>query len=177
MIELPEQDPCEFCEGMAGRDDTWAVIDECELTITAINPSQYEVGQCCVITKRHAGTLLDLSDEESAAIIVAARKVAKALVKTYQPLGVLTYQNNGVYSGQEVPHYHFHVVPRQQGSDWGIGPPQLEKFEDAGRSRGTLHDKSSDDERRERVFVASSVLQETARLIRSNISQEMEADN
>jgi len=170
MIELPKQNPCEFCEGMAGRDETWAVIDECELTQTVINPSQYEIGQCCVITRRHVGTLLELSDGESSAIIVAAKKVAIALVKTYKPLGVLTFQNNGIFSGQEVPHYHFHVVPRQQGSDWGIGPPQLATFEGAGRVRGTPHDSTSDSERRKRVLVETSVLHETANLIRSNVT-------
>lgn len=169
MIELPQQDPCEFCEGMAGRDQTWAVVDECERTQTVMNPSQYEVGQCCVITRRHVGTLLDLTDDESAAIIVAAKKVAHALVQTYQPLGVLTFQNNGVYSGQEVPHYHFHVIPRQQGSDWGIGPPQLATFDGAGRARGTLHDSSLDSERRKRVIVTPSVLRETAKTIRANL--------
>lgn len=169
MIELPKQDPCEFCEGMAGRDDTWAVIDECELTQTVVNPSQYEIGQCCVITRRHVGTLLDLSDREGLAIIVAAKRIALALVKTYRPLGVLTFQNNGVYSGQEVPHYHFHVVPRQQGSDWGIGPPQLAAFESAGRAPGTPHDSSQDAERRERVQVATPVLHKTAKLIQSNL--------
>ena len=134
MIELPEQQPCEFCEGMAGRDPTWTVIDECDSTVTVINPYQYETGQCCVITKRHVGTLLDLNNAEAAAIIKAAQRVAVALVSKYQPLGVLTFQNNGVYSGQEVPHYHFHVVPIQPNSDWGIGPPQLAVIDGAGRS-------------------------------------------
>ena len=78
MIELPDQEPCEFCEGIAGRDPTWAVIDECAHTMTVINPSQYEVGQCCVITRRHVGTLLDLNDEEASAIIKAAKRVATA---------------------------------------------------------------------------------------------------
>ena len=127
MIELPIQDPCEFCEGMAGRDETWAIIDECELTQTVINPSQYETGQCCVVTRRHANTLLDLTKEEGSAVIVAAKRVAIALVETYRPMGVLTFQNNGVYSGQEVPHYHFHVVPRyereQRFEDMNIGDP------------------------------------------------------
>lgn len=89
------------------------VIAESELTITLVTPVQFEVGQCCVVTRRHVGTLLDLTDQEGAAIIKAAREVAQALLATYKPLGILTFQNNGVYSGQEVPHYHFHVVPRQ----------------------------------------------------------------
>jgi len=169
MIELPEQEPCEFCEGMAGRDPTWAVIDECAHTMTVINPSQYEVGQCCVITKRHVGTLLELFNEEASAIVIAAKRAATALVITYQPLGILTFQNNGVYSGQEVPHYHFHVVPRQPGSDWGIGPPQLAVFDGAGRIRGTPHDGSQDEIRRKRVRVNASVLHATANTIRESL--------
>jgi len=166
MIELPEQEPCEFCEGMAGRNPTWAVIDECAHTVTAINPFQYEIGQCCVVTKRHVGTLLELTDAEASAIMKAAKRAATALVGTYQPLGVLTFQNNGVYSGQEVPHFHFHVVPRQPGSDWGIGPPQLAVFDSAGRIRGTPHDASQDEGRRKRVQVDATVLHETANAIR-----------
>ena len=171
MIELPEQNPCEFCEGFAGRDPTWAVIDECVSTVTVLNPFQYETGQCCVITKRHVGTLLELNNVEAKAIIKAAQRVAMALVSKYQPLGVLTFQNNGVYSGQEVPHYHFHVVPRQQGSDWGIGPPQLAVFDGVGRERGTTHNTSGDAERRRRVQVPAEVLQRTAAAIRAHLPE------
>lgn len=85
----------------------------------------------------------------------------------YEPLGILTFQNNGVFSGQEVPHYHFHVVPRQPGSDWGIGPPQLAVFDGAGRVRGTAHDASDDEERRKRVQVDVAVLQDIARTVRA----------
>lgn len=143
-----------------------AIVDECAHTVTVLNPSQYEVGQCCVITKRHVGTLLELNDEEAIAIIGAAKRAAIALVNLYRPLGVLTFQNNGVYSGQEVPHYHYHVVPRQPGSDWGIGPPQLAVFDSAGRVRGTPHDPSQDESRKKRVQVGASVLHETANAIR-----------
>lgn len=169
MIELPRQDPCEFCEGMAGRDDCWAVVTESELTLTVVNPYQFEIGQCCVITRRHAATLLDLTKREGAAVIEAAREVALALLATYRPLGILTYQNNGVYSGQEVPHYHFHVVPRQVESDWGIGPPQLKKFPSAGRVFGTRHDTSSDESRLKRAKVDAPTLQSTAELLRSKL--------
>lgn len=170
MLELPIQDPCEFCEGMAGRSDKWAVIEECDQTLTVMNPWQFETGQCCVITRRHAPTLLDLTSEETRAVLWAARRVAHALVESFQPLGILTFQNNGVYSGQETPHYHFHVVPRQPDSEWGIGPPQLATFDGAGRVRGTAHDAGGDVERRERVQVSAARLFETADLIRNNLS-------
>jgi diadenosine tetraphosphate (Ap4A) HIT family hydrolase len=154
---------------MAGREERWAIIEECEHTLTVINPSQFEIGQCCVITRRHVATLLDLSREECVAIMLAAKRVAEALDKAYAPLGILTFQNNGVYSGQETPHFHFHVVPRQEGSDWGIGPPQLATFDGAGRRKGTPHDPAGDARRRERVQASAEQLRETAALIRSNL--------
>ena len=168
MIEMPQQDPCEICETLAGRSEV-PVIAESEFTITVIAPVQFEVGQCCVVTRRHVGTLLDMTDEEGAAVIKAARDVAHALLATYKPLGILTFQNNGVYSGQLVPHYHHHVVPRQSGSDWGIGPPQLHKFPDAGRSPGTPYDPLSDVERRQRARVDADTLHRTAAQIRKNM--------
>lgn len=169
MIELPVKDPCDLC--VAGRDERWKVIDESEHTLTVINPWQFEVGQCCVITRRHVAMLLDLSREECEAILVSAKRAAEALVKAYDPLGILTFQNNGVYSGQETPHFHFHVVPRQKGSDWGIGPPQLATFESAGRQSGTPHDPSGDAQRRERVRASDKQLADTVELIRSNLPE------
>ena len=169
MLELPVRDPCDLCEGMAGREPRWAIIEQGEHVLTVINPSQFETGQCCVITRRHVATLLDLSDVECASILLSAKRVAEALVKTFEPLGILTFQNNGVYSGQETPHFHFHVVPRQKGSDWGIGPPQLATFDGAGRARGTRHDAAGDAQRRERVQASAQQLAETAQRIRSNL--------
>jgi diadenosine tetraphosphate (Ap4A) HIT family hydrolase len=169
MIELPTREPCDLC--VAAREERWKVIDESEHTLTVINPWQFEVGQCCVITRRHVATLLDLSGLECAAIMVSAKRVAEALLKTYRPLGILTFQNNGVFSGQETPHFHFHVVPRQKGSDWGVGPPQLATFDGAGRIRGTSHDPRGDAQRRERVQVSTRQLAETVDLIRSNLPE------
>ncbi|RZA35184.1 MAG: HIT family protein [Lysobacteraceae bacterium] len=169
MIQLPIRDPCDLC--VAAREEKWKIIEEGEHALTVINPWQFETGQCCVITRRHVATLLDLSDLECAAILVSARKVAEALVKAYRPLGILTFQNNGVFSGQETPHFHFHVVPRQTGSDWGIGPPQLATFDGAGRERGTVHDPGGEGPRRERVQVSAAQLAETVSLIRSKLPQ------
>lgn len=167
MIELPIKDPCDLC--VALRDEPWKIIDENEHAVTVINPWQFETGQCCVITRRHVATLLDLFDHECTAVMTLARRAAMALDRTFAPLGILTFQNNGVYSGQETPHFHFHVVPRQQGSDWGIGPPQLATFDGAGRKKGTSHDPGADAQRRLRVQVPAAQLAETARRVRANL--------
>jgi diadenosine tetraphosphate (Ap4A) HIT family hydrolase len=155
---------------VAIREERWKIVEESEHALIVINPSQFEVGQCCVITRRHVATLLDLTDQECGAVMVSARRLADAFVRTFRPLGILTFQNNGVFSGQETPHFHLHVVPRQEGSDWGVGPPQLAAFDGAGRKSGVSHDPSADSQRRKRVQVSAEQLAETANLIRSSLA-------
>ena len=64
------------------------------------------------------------------AVIHAARRVADAIVRAYDPDGLNLIQNNGGIAGQKAPHFHMHVVPRRKvGSDWGNGPPHLAVLE------------------------------------------------
>jgi histidine triad (HIT) family protein len=125
-------DPCYLC-AIAAQPDSWNLIDRTELTITVLNGRQFEIGQCMVLPVRHAPTLLDLTESEGAAVMTAARRLARILVTEYAPDGVLLYQNNGLGSGQEVPHFHLHVVPRTPTSDWGFGPPHIARLERSNR--------------------------------------------
>ena len=132
---LPVMTPCVFCELIVGRLDK-GLVEETDLTLTIVNIRQFEVGQALVISRRHAPTILDLTDEEASAIIRAVRRVSAALVKAYSPDGITLYNNNGVASMQEVPHFHMHVVPRRKESLWGDGPPHIAALE--RRSQGIL---------------------------------------
>ncbi len=136
---LPEQAPCYFCEIVAGRLNQWQIVEASTLTMTLLNGRQFENGQCIVVPRRHATTILDLTAEESSAIMLAAQRLTEAFADAFAPDGVLLYQNNGTGSGQEVPHFHLHVVPRREGSDWGLGPPHIERLEREGRSRHADH--------------------------------------
>jgi diadenosine tetraphosphate (Ap4A) HIT family hydrolase len=168
MLELPVREPCDLC--VALRDERWKIIDECTHTATLINPRQFETGQCCVITHRHVATLLELSRDECEAVMRQAKRVAEALVYAFQPLGILTFQNNGVFSGQETPHFHFHVVPRQPGSDWGVGPPQLAHMDGAGRQRGVSSTLDDDASRHARVHASRSELIATVARLRATLT-------
>lgn len=122
-------DPCFFCEVIAGREEK-GIVEETDQTLTFVNWQQFELGQVYVIPRMHAPTLFDLTDEEATAIMQAVRRVGRALVKAYDPDGLNLIQNNGVVAGQSAPHFHMHVVPRRkEGSDWGNGPPHIAVLE------------------------------------------------
>ncbi|KAF1702491.1 hypothetical protein CSC68_06215 [Pseudoxanthomonas suwonensis] len=59
--------------------------------------------------------------------------------------------------------------PEHEGSDWGMGPPQLATFDGAGRQCGTSHDPRDDSSRRERVRATEERLREAVALIRANL--------
>ena len=61
---MPETDSCYFCDIAAGGLNQWQIVAEDELTLTLLNGRQFEVGQCIVIPRRHAPTLLDLEETE-----------------------------------------------------------------------------------------------------------------
>ena len=122
-------DPCFLCEVIAGRENK-GIVEETDLALTFVNWKQFELGQVYVIPRRHAPTLFDLTDQEAIAIMKAVRRVAKTLVRAYDPDGLNLIQNNGIVAGQEAPHFHMHVVPRRKtGSDWGNGPPHIAVLE------------------------------------------------
>lgn len=77
VFELPRVDRCVFCETFAGRADK-GVVEETEHTFTLVSNRQFEEGQLLVVPRRHAPTLLDLTDAEAAAVTGAARRAAPA---------------------------------------------------------------------------------------------------
>ncbi len=144
---LPEMNPCYFCEIIEGKAEKWNIIEHSDLTVTMLNGRQFEVGQCVVLPVRHAPTLLDLTQEEASAVMAAAKRITHAMVREFAPDGILLYQNNGIGSGQEVPHFHLHVVPRRPGSDWGFGPPHIARLEQERRPVHFNHEAITDNKR------------------------------
>jgi histidine triad (HIT) family protein len=78
--------------------------------------------------------MLDLLPEEISSIYLHAQELAAALCKAFDPVGFNIFQNNGIASGQTVPHFHVHLIPRYSTDDpekifkaRQVGPTPLEE--------------------------------------------------
>lgn len=67
-------------------------------------------GTCCVVLKRHAVELHDLSEAEGAAFTQDLRLVSRALQAVTGALKL-----NWEIHGNTIPHLHAHVYPRYRG--------------------------------------------------------------
>ena len=88
------------------------------LAFLDINP--LAVGHTLVIPKREVVRLEQLPPEEAADLARALVEVAPRVLAAVGATDYNLLQNNGPLSGQEVPHVHFHIIPRHTGDELGF---------------------------------------------------------
>lgn len=111
---------CIFCKIVAGEIPAHRVYED-EDTIAFLDILPASRGHSLVVPKQHAGTLFDISPASLAAVSAASQTVARILRQKLACDGMNVFQNNGAAAGQEVPHYHVHLLPRWTGQAASLG--------------------------------------------------------
>jgi len=105
------RDDCIFCKIVKGELPSYKVYeDEDILVILDRFPSN--LGECLVITKKHYESLFDLDPALGTKIFDLSQRVAVKIKETYNIDGLNLLQNNGASAGQQINHFHIHVMPR-----------------------------------------------------------------
>jgi histidine triad (HIT) family protein len=121
-----------FSRIAAGEIPSYKVAeDDRHFAFLDINP--VHPGHVLVIPKKEVDYIFDLTDEEYAALMLFAKRVAKALKAAIpcRKVGVTVI-------GLDVPHTHVHLVPMDKGEDMNFCAPKLtlpdEQMADIARS-------------------------------------------
>lgn len=117
-LHIPTLDPCPFCEYVNGA-VSCAFVWRGPVASAFLNPRQYERGALLVIANEHVPSVTTVTEEQATEVARLVRRVSLALESALVPIGLNVFQNNGAPSGQTVPHYHVHVVPRYPHSERG----------------------------------------------------------
>ncbi|WP_236685905.1 HIT family protein [Pseudoxanthomonas suwonensis] len=105
---------CPFCAILAG-DLPASVVCEDAHAIAFMDLRQAVPGHVLVVPRRHVETIFELDEDTAGALMRMAVRVAQAAGRAFAPAGLNLWQSNGHAGGQEVPHVHLHVQPRQVG--------------------------------------------------------------
>jgi len=109
-----------------------AKVYEDDLVFAFMDAGQVNDGHVIVATKAPHETLLDCSEDEAAALMRAARRIAIAVQAAFAPEGITVLQANRPAGWQTVPHLHLHVLPRFAGDgvelSWPRKEPGLERL-------------------------------------------------
>lgn len=107
----PSPDTCLFCGIVAGRIPS-AQVDADERTMAFLDVNPATRGHALVVPRAHSRDLLAAADEDLAACLVAAARLAAVLVERLGATGVNVVNACGRSAFQTVAHLHLHVIPR-----------------------------------------------------------------
>ncbi len=104
---------CIFCKIIAGEIPARKIL-ETERTLAFLDINPMTEGHTVVIPKEHAETLDTLPEHVIPEYFRDLKAVAKLLKEKLNLKGYNLLQNNGKVAWQEVPHMHFHIIPRRE---------------------------------------------------------------
>lgn len=107
---------CVFCQIIA-RQVAGSIVFEDDTALAIMDIHQPTTHKVLIIPRTHAVMIYDLSDDQAAAIMQLAVKIARVQREVTQCEGLSVFQSNGAVAGQEVFHYHLHLVPRFAKND------------------------------------------------------------
>ena len=110
------EENCIFCKITQG-DIPSAKVYEDDYVYAFLDLSQVTKGHTLIIPKTHSKDIYETAGEIASTLFARVPKVANAIKKTYEPLGINILSNTGEAAGQSVFHLHIHLIPRYGEGD------------------------------------------------------------
>ncbi len=105
---------CIFCKIVKGEIPTLKVYENSSvLSFLDVNPCS--LGHTIIIPKKHYQRIEDIPEEELNELFSVITKLVKIIPGVVGTTDCNIGLNNGKLAGQEVPHVHFHIIPRFEG--------------------------------------------------------------
>ncbi len=115
-------DSCVFCKIKAGQLPT-SLIHRDDTIMAFMDIQPINEGHTLLVPTAHTPGIADLDDATTDHLFKVARQVTRALYKTFGCDGVNWLVADGEAAGQEVFHFHLHLIPRYHKDGFGLQLP------------------------------------------------------
>lgn len=112
---------CIFCKIASGQIEAEKIYEN-DNFFSIADASPVAEGHTLVISKKHFATTMDIPDSLGGELLNAIKNTALVLMKKYSSEGFNILGNNFEAAGQEVKHFHVHILPRKKGDGVKILP-------------------------------------------------------
>jgi histidine triad (HIT) family protein len=130
-MESGTADDCLFCGIVAGEVPA-QIVDSDEDTVAFMDINPATRGHALVVPRRHSADLIEVSDEDLASTMAAARRLTRRMDETIRPHGFNVLNACRPAAWQTVFHYHVHVIPRYEDDPlrlpWVPGPGDADEI-------------------------------------------------
>ena len=113
---------CTFCDLIRGAAEVSVCYEDSE-AIAFMDIQPVNAGHVLVVPRQHYESLLDVPQELGAHLFNVTMRLANAVRRVTGCEGMNLVVNSGVAAGQDVFHYHVHIIPRAKGDGFDIELP------------------------------------------------------
>jgi histidine triad (HIT) family protein len=107
-------DNCIFCKIVKGEIASEKIFED-DTVLAFLDVMPKSPGHTMVVPKIHAEFFEDVPKDDVGHFFSVAQDMVTLIKKALTPDGFTLGMNHGKVSGQEVPHVHFHIMPRWIG--------------------------------------------------------------
>jgi histidine triad (HIT) family protein len=117
-----QDEQCIFCR-IIGGEEMVSVVYEDDRAIAFLDIQPVSPGHTLVVSKEHYATIFDLPDDLLAHCTKVAKRLARGLQRAMHAEAVNLFSANGKAGGQDVLHFHLHLIPIQEGQPFALQLP------------------------------------------------------
>lgn len=118
---------CIFCKIIKGELRSYKVYED-EKTLAFLDVNPIANGHVLAVPKKHYETMEEIPENDLCDLIKAVKKIGMGIKKALEIEGYNVSLNNGRVAGQIIPHFHFHIIPRQEND--GLSPWPHKQYEE-----------------------------------------------
>ena len=118
----PSNAHCVFCDLMKGAAEVSMCYEDGEV-VTFLDIQPVNPGHVLVVPRQHYSTLRDVPKEVGLHLYEVATRLIPIIQRTSGADDMNIVVNSGQAAGQNVMHYHLHLIPRRQGDGFDIPLP------------------------------------------------------
>ncbi len=116
------EDRCVFCR-IIGGEEMVSVVHEDDTSIAFLDIQPMSAGHTLIVSKDHHETLFDLPEDLAAHCLSVARRLAPGIQKAMGAAALNVFSANGKAGGQDVMHFHLHLIPVKEGEPFALQLP------------------------------------------------------
>ena len=116
---MTQQQECIFCKIALKKIKTNIIIEN-DKAMAFLDAYPLSKGHTLVIPKGHYSKIQELDENSSQSLFNILWKITNPIEKVMGVNSSTIAIHNGKEAGQEIPHVHIHVIPRETGD--GAGP-------------------------------------------------------
>ena len=112
---------CIFCKIVKGEIPSAKVYED-NGVFAFLDIKPFTKGHCLIISKKHFENIFDITEDALQKVFVAAKKLSEKIKNVLHADGIRLSQSNGKSAGQEVMHFHLHIIPRYNNDGLSANP-------------------------------------------------------